>query len=1110
MTLGVPWHVKGVRPEARDSARHAAHQAGLSVGEWLNEVILESAQDDPNAPPPRRARSESDETARRLAEAIVQLDRRIEQLAQEGRSQSKALERRVESVDRALSSLGQPGLGAASGSWASPMDQAMAEIQMRQRELDGAGLPFRYQAPPPRPRAPARQERDYGVDFSDVQEKLKRITDQIDSLGASRMHEAIASLRNDLAEIARSLTEASPRRAIEALEGEIRRLASRLDMKSREEGGANFAALERGLNEVRDALRVLTPAENLSGAVDAIQVLSRKIDQVAANASDPASLQPLESAIEGLRGLVSRVASSDALAALTEEVRTLAARLDREPPAVERDNDILRTLEQRISTIADAIEAVRASGSRTSSPDIDAMVRTLGDKIERLHAQSDNSGLAKIEQRIDALVNRLDASESRLGNLDAIERGMKDLLDHLTEMRRDREAVTRPVEAIQQSLEAAHDTIGNVVDRLAMIETGIRQAEAKPRSAPPPPPSPPPSPSPTVQAPSPAAAAYQTVPVVPSPPLQAAAPHIHPVPGSAPAAPPPAAPAAQAAPAARAAPQRAAAAARTAEAQRQAQAARPAVAQARPTADGTLPYDFPLEPGSGKPRPGMAQPAPAPTAAGMRTVSTPAARIAESRAALEPGRAAASGEAESKSNFIAAARRAAQYAVETQGEAPAAGTGRAAAEGGPSWRARLGRYVKPALLTASVLVLLAAAIHLALGYLFAPASAPVAPAPKPQSQSQIAPPARSAPIVPAAEPADDDAEDPAEGGSGVIGPTTPTLGAPMAPHPAAPPPPPAPPALPRASAQPAPETTGSVTVRNVMPSAQPAPAAPQDLAPPPVAVAAPVVAPGPRRLTPPPASLFAMSVPPRVAPLPPAIGSRMLVQAAESGDPGAAYEIAMRYSEGRGVAVDTEQTAAWMERAARAGLTPALFRLGGIYEKGIGVRKDLNRARGLYLEAAERGNAKAMHNLAVLYADGIDGKPDYAAAVDWFTKAAMRGVTDSQFNLGVLYARGVGMEQNLSESYKWFALAAQSGDRDAGQKRDDVAKRLDQATLGSIKASLKTWTPVAQPEDAFVVKAPPGGWDQGPPASAAAAPVARPKAKAKPKRAATTATYRVL
>jgi localization factor PodJL len=214
--------------------------------------------------------------------------------------------------------------------------------------------------------------------------------------------------------------------------------------------------------------------------------------------------------------------------------------------------------------------------------------------------------------------------------------------------------------------------------------------------------------------------------------------------------------------------------------------------------------------------------------------------------------------------------------------------------------------------------------------------------------------------------------------------------------------------------------------------------------------------------------------------LPEAIGGPQLRAAALKGDPNAAYEIGLRYSEARGVPANFDEAAKWYERAAQAGLVPAIFRIGTLYEKGLSVKKDVDAARRYYITAAERGNAKAMHNLAVLEADGGSRGANYKSAAQWFRKAAERGVADSQFNLGILYARGIGVEQNLAESYKWFSLAAAQGDQDSGRKRDDIAKRLDAQSLAAAKLAIQTFVPEPQPDDAVNVASPPGGWDAMP------------------------------
>src|SRR5512135_1008436 len=126
MKFVVPWSVKGIRPEARETAKEAARRAGVPLSEWLNAVILQQAEDqgiDPHAhddddadgdygdvhqrlddlsrrieqmnrsgpaayaPPPRRGRSESD----KMAEMIGRLDRRLDQFATASRPMAPPL-----------------------------------------------------------------------------------------------------------------------------------------------------------------------------------------------------------------------------------------------------------------------------------------------------------------------------------------------------------------------------------------------------------------------------------------------------------------------------------------------------------------------------------------------------------------------------------------------------------------------------------------------------------------------------------------------------------------------------------------------------------------------------------------------------------------------------------------------------------------------------------------------------------------------------------------------------------------------------------------------------------------------------------------------------------
>ena len=213
-----------------------------------------------------------------------------------------------------------------------------------------------------------------------------------------------------------------------------------------------------------------------------------------------------------------------------------------------------------------------------------------------------------------------------------------------------------------------------------------------------------------------------------------------------------------------------------------------------------------------------------------------------------------------------------------------------------------------------------------------------------------------------------------------------------------------------------------------------------------------------------------------IPPLPEEIGPATLRDAASTGDPIAAFEVAARYAEGRGVTQDFPAAIGWYHRSAEAGLAPAQYRLGSIYEKGLGVERDLAQAQDWYRRAADAGNVKAMHNLAVLYAEGAGGEPDLEQAAELFRQAAEHGVRDSQFNLAILHARGLGVPQDLIEAYKWFAVAAGSGDEESLRRRDIIAAALNDSDLAKAEAAAAAFQPLPLISEANEILLPDGGW----------------------------------
>src|SRR5262249_28453681 len=72
MTASVPWSVNAVEPDTWATAREAARRSGLSVGEWLEAAIRETANELNSARGSRRPAN--DRMEQRLDDLSEQLD----------------------------------------------------------------------------------------------------------------------------------------------------------------------------------------------------------------------------------------------------------------------------------------------------------------------------------------------------------------------------------------------------------------------------------------------------------------------------------------------------------------------------------------------------------------------------------------------------------------------------------------------------------------------------------------------------------------------------------------------------------------------------------------------------------------------------------------------------------------------------------------------------------------------------------------------------------------------------------------------------------------------------------------------------------------------------
>src|SRR5262249_25977852 len=209
---------------------------------------------------------------------------------------------------------------------------------------------------------------------------------------------------------------------------------------------------------------------------------------------DPALIRQLENSIDNLREIATHVASNETMSSLSAQVQVLADKVDHLAIGG-RDGDALNRLELRIDALSRALSDRLENGEAMPSR-LEALIQSLSEKIEQLHqSRGGQIAIDHLEDRIAKLFERLNATDSRLNHLDAIERGLTDLLVHIEDIRANKEtgwlrSESAPdVDLLKQDMARAHDalaavngTLDRVAERLAVIEKDIRDDRQKPEA----------------------------------------------------------------------------------------------------------------------------------------------------------------------------------------------------------------------------------------------------------------------------------------------------------------------------------------------------------------------------------------------------------------------------------------------------------------------------------------------------------------------------------------------------------------------------------------------------------------------------------------------------
>lgn len=401
MTSGAPWSVKGIDPKAREVAKDLARRSGMTLGEWLNRVILED-----EGPEEITSQTYFDERAERP-------DRQqfTPHLVEAGEAPGVEPDRVAVALERLGGGVEQEGIRKTPAAIAAEvvMRQAMARIEAAEREHVAVAARFEGAI------------LDARTENSRLAERLRRV--EAEAAGP-RSAEALRSLEAALGKIASHLHEG---------EGRTRETIAQMERRLQEIGAKDDASAAALIEEVVNRVDArLSDAEartadafvslghafaHLDERVDAVDrggaaSIDRRLEDLAATLSQRVDVvreeiaEKLQASADGRFGRMEQQlgemaahaaeqVSSEAIEKMGREVLTMADTLNRRVQDAENRS-------------ADAIEQVGGEVARIAQAMEERFGRSEGDHAEALEKLG--SEIAKITER---LTERIGSSERR-------------------------------------------------------------------------------------------------------------------------------------------------------------------------------------------------------------------------------------------------------------------------------------------------------------------------------------------------------------------------------------------------------------------------------------------------------------------------------------------------------------------------------------------------------------------------------------------------------------------------------------------------------------------------------------------------------------------------
>jgi localization factor PodJL len=449
MTSGAPWSVKGIDPKAREVAKDLARRSGMTLGEWLNRMILE------------------DDGPEEITSQAYFTERPTRPHVEAPRAPEPAL-RLYEAFERAPAMAAPPRYEAPE----HPADE-IGRVAMALDRL--SGKIERTETRETR-KSPEAQAAD-----SVLREALARVeaAEREQSIVAARFEGAVEEARIErlrLAERLRKVEEdaAGPRsaEALRSLEAALSKVASHL-YEGEGRTRASLEAMEERIEQVA--------ADGGGVTADLIEEVVNRVDARLsdAEARTAEALVTLGDAFANLDGKVASTESGEAIekrlgelsATLTQRVEALRGEIAQKLQSATTGR--FDRVERQLGEMADTVRRVEQSSGQAIEK-IGREVLTMADTLNRRVQATEHRSADAIEQVGGEVARIAQAMEARLGRSDTVHAEAMEKLG--AEIGRITERLT---ERIGNSERRAAQAIDDVGEQVARVSERISQRQER-------------------------------------------------------------------------------------------------------------------------------------------------------------------------------------------------------------------------------------------------------------------------------------------------------------------------------------------------------------------------------------------------------------------------------------------------------------------------------------------------------------------------------------------------------------------------------------------------------------------------------------------------------